>query len=76
MIWHEHVANNDTSIENCYSVRIMHVAMFLLARQNFFNGSLPNLPVDMVATDDGLYNVGVHQADYYDLVSTYLLASS
>jgi hypothetical protein len=32
--------------------------MFLLARpQNFSNGSLPNLPVDVVATNDGLYSV-------------------
>ena len=33
--------------------------------------------MDVVATNDGLYSVGAHQADYYDLVytSSYLLAS-
>ncbi len=46
---------------------------FLLARQNFSNGSLPNLPVDVVATNDGLYSVGAYQADYFDLVMLNLL---
>ena len=64
------MANNDTSIESCYSVRIVHVATFLLAGQNFSNSSFTNLPVDMLAMNDGLYSVGAHQADYYDLVST------
>ena len=34
-------------------------------------------PVDVVATNDGLYSVGAHQANYYDLVynSTCLLRS-
>jgi hypothetical protein len=46
---------------------------FLLARQNFSNGSRPNLAVDVVATNDGLYSVGAHQADYYDLVMLMLV---
>jgi hypothetical protein len=49
---------------------------FLLARQNFSNGSLPNLPVDVVATNDGLYSVGAHQADYYDLMLVLYLHAS
>ena len=34
------------------------------------------IPMDVVATNDGLYSVGAHQADNYDLVYTnsYLLA--
>ena len=35
------------------------------------------IPMDIVATNDGLYSVGAHQADNYDLVhnSSYWLAS-
>ena len=58
------MANNDTSVDNGNGVRIVHVSTFPLARQNLSNGSLPNRPVDVVATNDGFYSVAVHLENF------------
>ena len=54
------MTNNDTSVNNSNGVRIVGVAMHMLAWQNLSNYSLPNSSIDMVATNDGLHSVGVN----------------
>ena len=57
--------------KNGHSVRIVCVPI----GQNLSNSSLPNCPIDIVATNDGLYSVhvGAHQADYYNTYRTSLV---
>ena len=54
------MANNDTSVNNGNGVRIACVATLLLARQSLPNCSLSNSLVDVVATNDGLYDVSAY----------------
>lgn len=51
------MSSNQTSLDHCDSVGIVDIASLSLARLDLSNSSLPNYPVDMVASNKGLHRI-------------------
>ena len=70
-----YMTNDDTSVDDSNSVRIMNVPMFLVARQHLSNSSFPNHLVDLLATYNRLDRVSTQITGSFSFTCTVSMAT-